>query len=295
MSNAEIEELRALLEEVIRLRRNVKHAETSSGGRIDAVRPRHRESALNLVHYAELRRHDIRDLQSRLSKYGLSSLGRTESHVLPSIETLIWTLTRLVTPGGGHTAPPAGFPDGGELLARNAVNLLGPRPEDRSTRIMVTLPGEAATDASLVRGMVERGMDLARINCAHDGPPAWRHMVDHVRAAEEATGKRGLIAMDLAGPKLRTGPVRPGPRVLRVKPVRSNTGTVLEPGRVWLGEAPERAPATTPRPPRHCRQFPWMTTPGPAHGSGARRSRWMMPAEPAARSSSSRRPPTGAW
>ncbi|HET9348966.1 MAG TPA: pyruvate kinase, partial [Arthrobacter sp.] len=118
----------------------------------------------------------------------------------------------------------------------------GPRPEDRSTRIMVTLPSGAATDASLVRGMVERGMDLARINCAHDGPQAWRHMVDHIRTAENGTGKRCLIAMDLAGPKLRTGPVRPGPRVLRVKPVRSKTGTVLEPGRVWLGAAPETAP-----------------------------------------------------
>lgn len=241
MTNAEIEDLRALLEEVIRLRRSIKHAETRSRGRIDSVRPRHRESALNLVHYTELRRHDIRDLQARLSKYGLSSLGRTESHVLPSIDTLIWTLARLVNPEAEHTAAPAGFPDGGELLARNAVNLLGPRPEDRSTRIMVTLPSEAATDASLVRGMVERGMDLARINCAHDGPQAWRHMVDHIRAAEDATGKRCLIAMDLAGPKLRTGPVHPGPRVLRVKPVRSKTGTVLEPGRVWLGAAPEAA------------------------------------------------------
>jgi pyruvate kinase len=146
VSDAEIEELRALLEEVIRLRRNIKHAETRSGGRIGAVRPRHRESALNLVHYAELRRHDIRDLQSRLSKYGLSSLGRTESYVLPSIESLIWTLTRLVTPDGEYTAAPPGIPDGGELLARNAVNLLGPKPEDRSTRIMVTLPSEAAWD-----------------------------------------------------------------------------------------------------------------------------------------------------
>ena len=62
MSNAEIEDLRALLEEVIRLRRSIKHAETRSGGRIDAVRPRHRESALNLVHYTELRRHDIRTI-----------------------------------------------------------------------------------------------------------------------------------------------------------------------------------------------------------------------------------------
>ena len=242
MSDTEIEELRALLEEVIRLRRNIKHAETLSGSRIEAVRPRHRESALNLVHYTELRRHDIRNLQSRLSTYGLSSLGRAESHVLASIEALIWILTRLVTPDGEHTATPPGFPDGGELLARNAVNLLGPRPEDRSTRIMVTLPGEAATDASLVRGMLERGMDLARINCAHDGPQAWRQMVDHIRAAEEATGKRCLITMDLAGPKLRTGPVSPGPRVLRAKPIRSNTGTVLEPGRVWLGAAPETAP-----------------------------------------------------
>jgi pyruvate kinase len=242
VSTAEIEDLRALLEEVIRLRRSIKHAESRSGGRLKAVRPRHRESALNLVHYTELRRHDIRDLQARLARYGLSSLGRTESHVLPSIDTLIWTLARLVNPEAEHTAVPAGFPDGGELLARNAVNLLGPRPEDRSTRIMVTLPSEAATDAQLVRGMVERGMDLARINCAHDGPPAWRNMVDHIRAAEDATGKRCLIAMDLAGPKLRTGPIRPGPRVLRVKPVRSRTGRVLEPGRAWLGAAPETAP-----------------------------------------------------
>ncbi|WCI08194.1 pyruvate kinase [Arthrobacter sp. OVS8] len=292
MSSAEIEELRALLEEVIRLRRNVKHAETSSGGKIDAVRPRHRESALNLVHYAELRRHDIRDLQARLAKYGLSSLGRTEAHVLPSIESLIWTLTRLVTPDAEHPAPPAGFPDGGELLARNAVNLLGPKPEDRSTRIMVTLPGEAAADPSLVRGMVERGMDLARINCAHDGPTSWRLMVDHVRAAEEATGKRCLIAMDLAGPKLRTGPVRPGPKVLRVKPVRNKAGKVLEPGRAWLGEPPAAAPGTGPA--AHGPAVPVIPLDDDAWaapGGGARRSGWTMPAEPAARSSSSRRPP----
>ncbi|WP_144671516.1 hypothetical protein [Arthrobacter sp. U41] len=60
MSSAEIEELRALLEEVIRLRRNVNHAETSSAGKIDAVRPRRRGSALNPVHYPEVRRRDIR-------------------------------------------------------------------------------------------------------------------------------------------------------------------------------------------------------------------------------------------
>lgn len=80
MSYPEIEELRALLEEVTRLWRNLKHAEAIHAGRIGAVLPRHRDSALNLVHYTELRRHDIRDLQSELAKHGLSSLGRTEGH-----------------------------------------------------------------------------------------------------------------------------------------------------------------------------------------------------------------------
>ncbi|MDN4643074.1 hypothetical protein [Arthrobacter sp. PsM3] len=43
MSNAEIQELRAGTEDVIRLRRNVKHAETRTGGGIAAVGPRRRE------------------------------------------------------------------------------------------------------------------------------------------------------------------------------------------------------------------------------------------------------------
>lgn len=92
--------------------------------------------------------------------------------------------------------------------------------------------------------MIERGMDLARINCAHDGPEAWRSMIEHLRAAETATGKRCLVSMDLAGPKLRTGPVRPGPRVLRVKPVRNEVGAVVEPGRVWLGSPPVTGPGS---------------------------------------------------
>ncbi len=242
MTDAEIQELRALLEEVDRLRRTLRHAETRHGDRITAVLPRHRESARNLIHYTELRRHDIRDLQTGLAKHGLSSLGRTEPRVLPSVDTVARTLARLVSADDQPDAPTDPL-DGEELLARNAVNLLGPEPEERGTRIMVTLPGEAATDPGIVRGMIERGMDLARINCAHDTPETWRQMIGNIRAAEESTGKRCLVSMDLAGPKLRTGPIHPGPRVLRVKPVRNETGTVTAPARVWLGNPPETGPA----------------------------------------------------
>jgi pyruvate kinase len=49
--------------------------------------------------------------------------------------------------------------------------------------------------------------------------------------------------MDLGGPKLRTGPVEPGPQVLRCKPKRDAFGRVVAPARVWLAPACVPAPA----------------------------------------------------
>jgi hypothetical protein len=62
----------------------------------------------------------------------------------------------------------------------NAIYLVGPEPADRVTRIMVTLLSSAATNPTLVRELVERGMNIARINCAHDDTEAWRSMAGHV-------------------------------------------------------------------------------------------------------------------
>ena len=121
-------------------------------------------------------------------------------------------------------------------------------------RSLVTLPSEAATDPELIRALVERGMNLARINCAHDDPDAWRAMATHVRHASEVTGRSCLIAMDLAGPKLRTGPIQPGPRSLKLRPSRDVLGHVVAPARAWLtaaedpAAAPELGMATLPVP-----------------------------------------------
>jgi pyruvate kinase len=54
-------------------------------------------------------------------------------------------------------------------------------------------------------------------------------MVQHLRLAEKETGKSCKIAFDLAGPKLRTGPVSPGAGVIRWKPVRNELGQVTTP------------------------------------------------------------------
>jgi len=178
---------------------------------IAPVAPENRCSAINLVHYWALRQVDLRDLQERLAGFGLSSLGRSEGHVaatLRSVSAAIgamrgngWTLDEQVIADVNQGAP---------LLERNATELLGPAPEDRAARIMVTLPPEAATDPGLVRTFIDSGMRIARINCAHDDATAWKAMAANVRTAAAAAGRPCLVAMDLGGPKLRTGPLQPG-------------------------------------------------------------------------------------
>ena len=62
-------------------------------------------------------------------------------------------------------------------------------------------------------------------------------MAQHVRQAAEATGRTCLVAMDLAGPKLRTGPLEPGPRCVKLRPRRNALGQTTAPARAWLTAA----------------------------------------------------------
>ena len=209
--------------------------------------PGNRASAQNLTHYVELRQHDIRTLQDSLAELGLSSLGRSEPHVLATLDAVRVAIARLGgLPAPAVTEPPVDFESGPELLARNADDLLGTPRNGRRTRIMVTLPSEAAVDSGLVDRIVAAGTEVVRINCAHDGPDAWLAMVRNVRRAERAQGRRVSVTMDLAGPKLRTGPIEPGPQVRKVKPARDALGRVTTPARVRLTAGSSDAAATGP-------------------------------------------------
>lgn len=211
------------------------------------IHPSKRESARNLIHYLALRRHDIRDLQNELARNGVSSLGRSESHVMSNINKALRLLHRTI---GRPYEPPVGFNDvlsldsGAQHLARQTDELLGPAPKHRNVRIMVTLPSEAADDYRLVKDLIEAGMDCARINCAHDEPNAWQRMVNNIRRAREETGRHCRICIDLAGPKLRIGPLEPGPQVIKWRPDRDALGNVTEPAMIWLTSA--EAPADPP-------------------------------------------------
>jgi pyruvate kinase len=224
-----------LLEELTTLRADIVAESRDAEHCIDATHPRHRASARNLLHYLALRRRDLRPLQHRLSTLGLSSLGRAEAHVLATLDAVLGLLRRL------NGKPPAEDDPGGtdaatgkRLLDEHANLLLGPRPDDRRVRIMVTMPSPAADDITMVHELLKQGMDCIRINCAHDDAATWLRIIENLRRAERALGRTCKIAMDLAGPKLRTGPLAPGPQVVRIRPTRDIYGRVVAPGRMWV-------------------------------------------------------------
>ena len=193
-------------------------------------------SALNLLHYLVLRRHDLRGAQMLLATCGLSSLGRTESHVRSGLGAVLRALHLLIGEDWRAAADVGRLTleDGEALLARHTDDLLGPPPAGRAGRIMVTMPTEASTDYALVRDLVADGMNCMRINCAHDGPAAWERMIAHLRRASAETGRACMVCMDIAGPKLRTSAIEPGPAVQKIKPRRDALGRVTFPAHVAI-------------------------------------------------------------
>jgi pyruvate kinase len=226
----------AELDEVRRAMGTAERSFANSIARVDAV---HADGARNLAHYLALRSLDLRPLQARLVHLGLSSLGRCEGHALASVEAVLAMLRELAAGRGGAPLLPkqSAFQRGSATLDAHTHALLGPPRAGRGVRILVTLDPKAAEDVASLRAWIEAGMDCVRINCAHDGPDQWSRIVDRVRRAEAASGRKLRILMDLAGPKLRTGPIEPGPRVRKIKPRRDALGKVVAPARVLLSPA----------------------------------------------------------
>jgi len=80
----------------------------------------------------------------------------------------------------------------------------------RRAKIVCTI-GPATATPERIRGLVEAGMDVARLNFSH-GTHAEHERVYHmVRDAADATGRAVGILADLQGPKIRLGKFANGP------------------------------------------------------------------------------------
>lgn len=230
---------------VTELRQTAISLEEELADLLQKTSPACRESAYNLVHYLAIRRHDLRELQRELIRLGLSSLGRMEAHVMASLDAVLGTLYRLdqrPIPTELEQEAPITFEVGSALLAENAVAILGPRPKQHNTRVMVTIPSEAAHDPKIIYNLLALGMNVMRINCAHDYPEAWEKMILNLRAAERQLGKSCRISFDLAGPKLRTEQIEPGPELIKWKPTRNVLGQVIKPEKIYFTSQPHTLP-----------------------------------------------------
>ena len=228
--------LQQLREELDSIRAEMVELEKAALAEQFDLHESHRESAKNLLHYLSLRRRDLRHIQHQLAMEGLSSLGRAESHVKASVEAIEGVLKRLIDDHHQqlNRNGALSYQGGLDLLASHTERLLGPKPDNRLVRIMVTMPAEAAENYDFVRSLILNGMNCMRINCAYDDVSVWSKMIAHARRASAETGKSCRILMDLAGPKLRTGQIRPGPEVIKWKPRRNIYGAHKGPARIWL-------------------------------------------------------------
>ncbi|MEM9849633.1 MAG: pyruvate kinase, partial [Bacteroidota bacterium] len=202
---------------------------------LQAVDDKYAKSAQNLVNYVSFRSFDVRVMQKYLKNLGLTRFVNAQSHIKASVLTIRYLLGLVVEERTKDAlAKQWSVKEGQKQLRINTKNLLGKTNSERRVRIMVTQPTEAAENYDLVKQAVEKGMDIARINCAHDSPEVWSKMIANIKKAAAELNKTVKIAMDLAGPKIRTGEIVPGPRVLKCKSQKDALGKVVALGHVIM-------------------------------------------------------------
>ncbi len=235
--NINQESIERLINQMNALITEIESNEEKHQNLLNEINPEYYKSARNLIHYKTLRSHDIRKLQNKLKYLGLSRLANSSSHVKASLLNTKHILSSLI---GGHenAQPKAGLSikNGQKLQNKFTKELFGTKPKSRRVRIMVTQPTETAENYELVLDMVKNGMNCARINCAHDNPDTWLQIINNVKKASQELGKTVKIAMDLAGPKIRTGEIIPGPKVRKFSPERDDIGNLIKPAFIRLAE-----------------------------------------------------------
>lgn len=198
---------------------------------IDKVHSNYVQSARNLIHYLAIRSIDNKSLEQALIENNLPNTTSSESHILQSVLTLKTIIKSLLQqPFDSHENTYIQQKDAINFLTKNSNAIFGKSSKKRQTRIMVTQPTTAAEDKEFAKALLDNGMDCARINCAHDDPDIWEAIITHIKSYDKSC----KIMMDLGGPKLRTGQMKPGPKVIHIKPKRNALGQVVNPAKVWL-------------------------------------------------------------
>jgi pyruvate kinase len=165
----------------------------------------------NFLSYLLLQNMNINQYDQQLIGAGFSPLNHCESHTLSNLELILNHLGISQFPKTNLTKPSQSVAN--KLKKKHAVELFGKGRKGQDATIMVTLDRGMLKDKDLFIELLRNGMDIARINCAHDDQQIWEALISALHQAEIKLAKSDLegvrqsckIYMDLAGPKIRIG------------------------------------------------------------------------------------------
>jgi pyruvate kinase len=84
----------------------------------------------------------------------------------------------------------------------------------RKTKIICTI-GPASEEVTVLTRLIEKGMNVARINFSHGRHEEHQKRIDNIREAASITGTPLAIMLDTRGPEIRTGTLAQGKIVLQ--------------------------------------------------------------------------------
>lgn len=192
---------------------------------LKSIHPQQLPAAKNLIHYLVLRNNDIRNLQDSLHINGLSSLASAESHIHSQVQNILQRLGKHYSPEELDTCT---YDYNLNQMSEKSSILFGEKRDAVTPYIMVTFDASFADNYALIKNLLQNGMNVARINCAHDDETIWARMIHHLKRACRYTGLSCKIYMDMAGPKIRTKLLNKGKDKGKVK--------VKEGEIIWLSD-----------------------------------------------------------
>jgi len=84
----------------------------------------------------------------------------------------------------------------------------------RKTKIVCTI-GPSSSSKEMLETLIEKGMDVARLNFSHGTHESHLQVIKYIREISERKGKAVAILQDLCGPKIRLGNIPDGPVTIR--------------------------------------------------------------------------------
>lgn len=195
-----MENIKHLSDEMQALEKKLLAAVKSRKRLISSLHKSQRKSATNLIQYLALRNEDVRSLQDSLHQAGLSSLASSESHILKQVQSI---RQRLGTTYKAKDLSHFDYYEAQHVVHKYTTDLFGFKKDASIPHIMVTLDTSFENDVHLIRKLIDAGMNVARINCAHGDEKNWLSLIEAVHKAAEKSGKACKIYMDIAGPKMR--------------------------------------------------------------------------------------------